>query len=167
MRVEYDNDIKALVALHRTVLKSTQVGRRMLLHRHLIVQAVLVVVCGLFAVNNDPLVVLAVFVALSALAWVLRDRAVVKKYRKDLKGNMPKGPGGVVHRAVTLLDDGLEFESEGRTLRYAWSGLEAVEADQDNLYVMPDGLMHYVIPKNAFGPDQLRAFMEALHRNMA
>ena len=72
-----------------------------------------------------------------------------------------------LNRAVTLLDDGLEFESEGMTLRYAWSGLEAVEADQDNLYVMPDGLMHYVIPKSAFGPDQLREFMETLHRNMA
>ena len=168
MRVEYENDAKNLVALHKRVLRSTDVGRKMLLHRHFMVQAVLVVVCGMFAVNGDRLTVLAVFVALSVLAWVLRDRAVVMKYKKDLKNNMPKGAdgNGLVRRSMALNPDGLGFEAGGQEHRYAWADLEAVEADADNVYVMPEGLMHFVIPKSAFSPEQLQEFMETLKRNV-
>ena len=85
MQIRFTNTLNQLVALQKYALRHTEVGRKMMLHRFIAVESVILLIAVLFAVNHDRLVVLLVFLSVSGLAWTFRERSVIVQFKRDFK----------------------------------------------------------------------------------
>lgn len=165
MQVVYRNNLEDIIALQRKVLRHSRLARKMILHRFLFVEAILLLICFLLMLGNPPQKVLVFFIAISALAWVFRERSLMHQFKKDMKGQLLRDPNAAFKQKTTLILDeaGLKVENTGGVTTHPWDEVEHVGRDDRYLYVITDGMRHYVIPKAAFGGNaQSEAFSQEL-----
>ncbi len=171
MQIRYRNTLNQLVALQKFMLRNSALGRKMMLHRFIMVECILGFICIVFAINHNRLVVLICFAGLSGLAWLLRERSVIVQFKKDFRRERRKNDTHSFDRdrMLTIDADGFQVRIGSQENRYDWSEVEAVGRDKHNIYILLDGVLHYVIPKSAWAdPDQSEQFFNALqsHRNL-
>ena len=170
MQIRYRNTMEQLIALQKFMLRNSAFGKKMMLHRFIMVECILVLICLVFAVNHDRLTVFLCFMGLSALAWLFRERAVILQFKKDFKRERRKDELNLFDRdrIVRLDKDGLLVNVGSQENRYAWHEIETTGQDKKNIYILLRGVLHYVIPKSAWdNSDQAAEFYNALkaHRN--
>lgn len=171
IQIRYRNTLNQLVALQKYMLRNSAFGRKMMLHRFLLVECILVFICVLFAINHNRLVVLICFAGLSGLAWLLRERTVIVRFKKDFRRERRKDDINSFDRdrIMTIDADGFRVQIGSRENRYDWSRVEAVGQDKNNIYILLTGVLHYVIPKSAWQvPDHPEQFFNTLqsYRNL-
>lgn len=171
MQIRYRNTLNQLVALQKFMLRNSALGRKMMLHRFIMVECILGFICFVFAINHNRLVVLLCFAGLSGLAWLLRERSVIVQFKKDFRRERRKDDNHSFDRdrMMTIGADGFQVRIGSLENRYDWSDVEAVGQDKNNIYILLNGVLHYVIPKSAWAdPDQPEQFFDALqsHRNL-
>lgn len=156
MDVRYRNTLDHLVALQKHVLRNTALGRKMVLHRFLMVEVILLLICGLFAVNHDRLKVLLVFAGLSCLAWLFRERAVLMQFRKDFKRENRRDGTGAFHseRILHVSPSGLRLRMGQIENRIGWDQVARIDRDSRYIYILLTGVLHHVIPVSAFADAQ-------------
>ena len=155
MQVRYRNTVGDIVALQKMVLRHTLMGRKILFHRFLVVEAVLLLICLLLMTGHPPGPVMPFFVGFSALAWGFRERPVIRKFTKDLKAQLVRDPEAAFRRETTMTvsEEGLEVANSGAAVTHPWPRVEYVGRDDRYTYVLTDGLRHYAVPAAAFGGD--------------
>jgi hypothetical protein len=129
-------------------------GRRILLHRFVAVEMVLMLVCLLLVVGgNSPAKVLGFFLAVSALAWGGRERSFLLRFKKDMKGQLARDPAAAFRNETDLAcsQSGLMVANSGVTHEHPWAAVEHIGMDRRYIYLLTHGLHHYVIPLSAFG----------------
>jgi hypothetical protein len=171
MQIRYRNTLDQLVALQKFMLRNSDLGRKMMLHRFIMVECLLVFICVVFAINHNRLVVLMCFAGLSGLAWLFRERTVIQQFKKDFRREKRKDDINLFDRdrVMTIDTDGFRVLIGSQENRYDWSEVEAVDQDKHNIYILLKGVLHYVIPKSAWeDPDQSDQFFNTLqsYRNL-
>ena len=137
----------------------------MMLHRFIAVESVILLIAVLFAVNHDRLVVLLVFLSVSGLAWTFRERSVIVQFKRDFKRERRKNHGGTFdkERVLTVSPDGLSVDIDGQQSHYAWNQIIYAGKDRQNVYILTEGVLHYVIPLSAFSGDvEPEVFVESI-----
>lgn len=167
MQIRYRNTLNQLVELQKFMLRNSDLGRKMMLHRFIVVECLLLFICFVFAINHNRLVVLMWFAGLSGLAWLFRERSVILQFKKDFRREKRKDETNLFdrERMMTIDTDGLRVLIGSRENRYDWSEVEAVGQDKNNVFILLKGVLHYVIPKTAWeDPDQSEQFFDTLQR---
>jgi hypothetical protein len=165
MQIRYRNTLNQLVALQKYMLRNSAFGRKMMLHRFIMVECILAFICFVFAINHNRLVVLMCFAGLSGLAWLFRERAVIVQFKKDFRRERRKDEINLFDRdrIMTIDTDGFRVLIGSQENRYEWREVEAVVQDKNNIYILLTGILHYVIPKSAWeNPDQSEQFFNTL-----
>lgn len=57
----------------------------MIVYRFMVVEAIIIVITIVFAINHNRFNVLLGFVIVSGLVWLLRERAVLLQFKKGFK----------------------------------------------------------------------------------
>ncbi len=170
MQIRYTNTLNQLVALQKYALRHTEVGKKIMLHRFIAVESVLLLIAFLFAVNHNRLVVLLVFLSISGLAWTFRERSVIVQFKRDFKRERRKNPGGAFdkERVLTVNPDGLAVDIDGQRAHHTWDKIIYTGKDRQNVYILLEGVLHYVIPLSAFSGDVVpEAFLESIASHSA
>ena len=165
MQIRYRNTLKQLVSLQKFMLRNSAFGKKMMLHRFIMVECILVFICAIFAINHNRLVVLACFAGLSGLAWLFRERAVIMQFKKDFKRERRKDDINLFDRdrILTIDENGFQVMIGNQDNQYAWNEVEATGQDKHNIYILLNGVLHYVIPKSAWeDPEQALRFFKNL-----
>ncbi len=151
MQIRYRNTLDHLVALQKFVLRNTDAGKKMMLHRYIVIEMILVFIFSLFAVNHDRLKVLLVFVMVSAVAWLFRERTVLVQFRRDFKREQRKDNLGMFEkdRVLNIDRNGMRVSIGSNENLYTWDQVELTGRDGKHLYIILKGLLHYVIPLSA------------------
>jgi hypothetical protein len=152
MKVIYNNDIKDLIALQKFVLRNTGTGKKMMLHRFLAVETIIVFITIVFAINHNPFRVFLGFVIVSSLAWLFRERSVLLQFRKDFKRERRKDKEGRFdrQRVMSISPSGITVDIGAQQSRYAWDEVDMTGQDKHHVYIILTGVLHYVIPQTAF-----------------
>lgn len=171
MQIRYRNTLNQLVALQKFMLRNSAFGRKIMLHRFIVVESLLIFICFIFAINHNRLMVLICFAGLSGVAWLFRERAVIVQFKKDFRRERRKDDINLFDRdrMMTIDADGFRVLTGSQENRYDWSEVEAVGQDKNNIYMLLTGVLHYVIPKSAWkDPDQSQQFFNTLqsYRNL-
>ena len=168
MQIRYRNTLEQLIALQKFMLRNSAFGKKMMLHRFIMVECILGFICVVFAVNHDRATVFLCFVGLSVLAWVFRERTVILQFKKDFKRERRKDGLNMFDRdrMLRLDDGGLLVTIGSQENRYAWNDVETTGQDKKNIYILLKGVLHYVIPKSAWdNTDQAAEFYHTLEAN--
>lgn len=152
MQVRYKNDIKDLIALQKYVLRNTDTGKKMMLHRFMAVEAIILFITIVFAINHNPLKVFLGFIIVSCLAWLFRERSVLLQFRKDFKRERRKDKEGLFdrERVLSIGPSGLTVEIGTQKSQYAWDEVDMSGQDKHHVYIILKGVLHYIIPQTAF-----------------
>lgn len=137
----------------------------MMLHRFIAVETIFFLIALMFAINNNPLVVLLVFLAVSGLAWLFRERSVLLQFKRDFKRERRKDETGMFEkdRILTVEPDGLTVDIGDQRTDYTWGEVVYAGKDKKNVYIIMGGVLHYVIPLNAFTDEnESNAFLESI-----
>ena len=155
MQIRYRNTLNELVALQKHALRHTEVGKKMMLHRFIAVESIFFLIALMFAINNNPLVVLLVFLGVSGLAWLFRERSVLLQFRRDFKRERRKDESGMFEkeRLLTIDPDGLTVVIGDQRTNYEWDEVVYAGKDRKNVYIIMTGVLHYVIPLTAFADE--------------
>ena len=155
MEVRYHNTLNQLVALQKYVLRNTETGRKMMLHRFILVEVIIVGITIIFAINHNRLNVLLGFLIVSSLAWLFRERSVIVQFRKDFKRERRKDETGQFDRdrILRITPDGLSVQIGLEQTQYQWDELEMAGRDPKHVYLLLRGVLHYVIPLSAFSDE--------------
>lgn len=165
MQIRYRNTIDHLVALHKFFLRRTRFGKKMMLHRFIAVESIIVFITIIFAINHNRLKVFLGFVVLSSLAWLFRERSVLLQFKKDFKRERRKDEGGLFDkdRILNVTPEGLTVDIGSQHARYAWDQVEMTGRDHRHVYIILKGVLHYVIPVSAFaGNHEVDIFLESI-----
>jgi hypothetical protein len=165
MEICYTNTLDHLVSLQKYVLRHTAFGRRMMLHRFIAVEIVILFIAVLFAINHNPLKVLLGLAIVSGLAWVFRERSVLLQFKRDFKRERRKDEKRLFdkRRRLEIMEDGIVVDIGGNRNRYRWDEVETVGMDRRHIYIVMTGVLHYVIPLSAFpNPGEAGRFMETI-----
>ncbi|MGD9364779.1 MAG: YcxB family protein [Desulfobacteraceae bacterium] len=155
MQIRYRNTLEHLVALQKYVLRKTDFGKKMMLHRFIAVEVIVLFITIIFAINHNRFKVFLGFVIITGLAWLFRERSVLLQFKRDFKRERRKDDKGLFDkdRILTIAPDGLKI-SIGDTLnQYAWDQVVMVGHDRKLLYIILKGVLHYVIPLSAFADE--------------
>jgi hypothetical protein len=153
------------VALQKFALRHTEIGKKMMLHRFIAVESIFLFIAILFAVNHNRFMVLLVFLAVSGLAWLFRERSVLLQFKKDFKRERRKDDTGLFdkERIMSLGPGGLTVDIGDQRSHYTWDQVKHTGKDKKHVYVILSGVLHYVIPISAFtGDHDPEAFLEAI-----
>ncbi len=143
-------------------------GKRLLVHRFVMVEILLLLICLLLMLGNHPLRILPAFVAISGLAWWFRERAVMVQFKRDMKGQLMRDPDAAFTRQTSMetTEEGFTVTNSGVTARFFWREVEHIEADDRCIFILSEGMQHYVVPKAAFGsPVEASAFFRFITRS--
>ncbi len=165
MEIRYNNSIEDLVALQKVVVRRSSISKKIVKHRFVTMEIILLLLCLLFIFNNPVWKVLLAFVFLSVLMWLFRERSVVLQFKKDLKKEMRRDTHNslLAERQLKISPDGIEARMEARISNFTWDQVEYINHDDQYLYFVMKGLLHFIIPKSAFADEaQLNMFLEAL-----
>lgn len=165
MQIRYRNTLDQLVALQKYVLRHTQFGKKIMLHRFLTVETVVLFISVIFAINHNRFKVFLGFVIVSALAWIFRERSVLLQFRKDFKREHRKDESGLFEkdRILSIGLDGLTVQIGGEQSHYHWEQVEMTGRDSKHIYIILKGVLHYVIPLSAFADErEADAFLEGI-----
>lgn len=152
MQVRYKNDIKDLIALQKYVLRNTDTGKKMMFHRFMAVEAIILFITIVFAINHNPINVFLGFIIVSSLAWLFRERSVLLQFRKDFKRERRKDKDGLFERerVFSIDSSGIKVEIGTQQSQYAWDEVDMAGQDEHYVYIILTGVLHYVIPQTAF-----------------
>ena len=147
MQIRYHNTLDHLVTLQKYVLRFTAFGKRMMPHRFIAVEIVIVFISALFSINHNPLKVLLGLVVVSGLAWLFRQRSVLLQFKRERR----KDRGGSFdrQRILTIAPDGPSINTGAHQSKHPWDDVESVARDRKHIYIVLKGVRHYVIPLNA------------------
>jgi hypothetical protein len=137
----------------------------MMLHRFIAVESIILLIAILFAVNHNRVIVLLVFLFVSGLAWLFRERSVLVQFKRDFKKERRKNDGGAFEkeRIMTVAQEGLTVDIDGRRTHYTWDRIVYTGKDRKHVYILLSGVLHYVIPLSAFSGDlEPEAFLESI-----
>ena len=165
MQVRYRNTLDDLIALQKFVLRHTDFGKKMMLHRFITVEIIIFLISLLFTFNHNPFKVLLVFIALSALAWLFRERSVLVQFRKDFKREDRRDESGAFHRdrTISINASGITVHSGGGRNSHTWDEVALISRDAKYVYVVLKGVLHHVIPLSAFHDENdAQQFMDAM-----
>lgn len=165
MQIQYRNTLDHLVALQKYVLRHTDFGKKMMLHRFLAVEAIIVFITIFFAVNHNRFIVLMSFVIVSGLAWLFRERSVLLQFRKDFKRERRRDDQGLFDedRIMRIAPGGLTVEVGTQHTHHHWSKVEMTGRDRRYVYIILTGVLHYIIPVSAFSNDtEVGNFLDAI-----
>lgn len=165
MEIRYHNTLDHLVALQKQVLRKTEAGKKMMLHRFILVEAIIIGITIIFAINHNRLNVLLGFLIVTGLAWMFRERSVIVQFRKDFKRERRKDETGQFDkdRILRINPDGLEVQVGLEQTQYDWDQLEWAGRDRKHVYILLKGVLHYVIPVTAFSDENaVTQFLEAI-----
>lgn len=156
MKLAYHNTLADLIALQQSMLRHSAFGQKLMLHRFLMVEAVLFVICLMFAINGNPLIVLMVFLGLSVLAWFFRERSVIQQFKKDFKKELRKDEENsfAQPRIMQITKEHLEVSTGNHHQAHPWSTIEWTGQDERRLYLVTSGVLHYTIPKTTFQDEE-------------
>ena len=159
MQIRYRNTLDQLIALQKFMLRNSAFGKKMMLHRFIMVECILGFICLVFAVNHNRLIVFLFFVGLSGLAWLFRQRTVIVQFKKDFKRERRKDELNLFDkdRILRFDDVGLRIDIGSQENSYTWSEVETIGQDTKNIYILLTGVLHYVIPKTAWDTEDLSA----------
>ncbi len=151
MQIRYRNTLDDLVALQKFVLRNTDTGKKMMLHRYIVVEIILVLILSLFAVNHNRWNVLLAFLIVSTLAWLFRERSVLVQFKRDFKRERRKDKQGLFDRdRILRIDaDGFDISIGTDTTHHDWDQVELTGKDRKHIYIVLKGLLHHVIPLSA------------------
>ena len=152
MKLAYHNNLDDLIALQKCMLRHSAFGRKLMLHRFLMVEAVLLFICLMFAINGNPFKVLLVFLALSTLAWTFRERSVIQQFKKDFKKELRKDEENsfAQPRILKISPEQLEVSAGDNHQAHPWPSVEWTGQDERRLYIITSGVLHYAVPKSVF-----------------
>lgn len=136
----------------------------MMFHRFVAVESILLFIAVLFAVNHDRLLVLLIFLFVSGLAWLFRERSVLLQFKKDFKRERRKNNTNMFEkeRIMTIAPDGLTVDVGEQRTRYTWDQVVYAGKDSKHVYILLTGMLHYVIPLSAFSNHSPEALLEAI-----
>jgi hypothetical protein len=170
VQIRYRNTLNDLVALQKYVLRHTDEGKKMMRHRFLMVEAIVVAIAAIFAINHDRMAVLLGFLLATALAWLFRERSVVLQFKKDFKRERRRDESGLFDRdrIVSVDDRGMSVRTGPRHIDYTWDQLQMIGRDNKYIYIVLRGILHYVVPISAFNDQQAsEAFFESIQGHLA
>jgi len=155
VQIRYRNTLNQLVALQKHALRHTDVGKKMMLHRFIAVEAIFFLIALMFAINNNRLIVLLVFLGVSGLAWLFRERSVLLQFKRDFKRERRKDDTGMFEkeRILTVGPDGLTVDIGDQQTHYTWNEVAHTGKDRKHVYIIMSGVLHYVIPLTAFNDE--------------
>lgn len=155
MQIRYRNTLEHLVALQKYVLRNTDFGKRMMLHRFIAVEAIVLFITIIFAINHNRFKVFLGFVIITGLAWLFRERSVLLQFKRDFKRERRKDDLGLFDRdrILTIAPDGLKISIGDTQNQYAWDQVVMVGHDRKLLFIILKGVLHYVIPLSAFADE--------------
>ncbi len=155
MQIRYRNTIKHLLALQKYVLRNTTTGKTMMLHRFLAVEAIILFITIIFAINHNPFKVFLGFVIVSCLAWIFRERSVLLQFKKDFKRERRKDKEGLfdMDRILNIAPDGITVNIGSQRNEYTWDEVDMTGKDKHHVYILLTGVLHYVIPMTAFADE--------------
>jgi hypothetical protein len=165
MQVRYRNTLKHLIALQKYVLRNTDTGKKMMFHRFLAVEAIILLIAIILATGNNPFKVFLGFIAVSCLAWVLRERSVLLQFRKDFKREQRKDKDGLFEkeRIVNIAPESFSVDIGSQRTEYTWDQIELTGKDNHYVYIILTGVLHYVIPLSAFSDgDEVDIFLNSI-----
>jgi len=156
LQIRYCNTLNHLVALQKYLLRNTSFGRKMMLHRFIAVEAVIVFISIFFAINHNRINVLIGFATVSGLAWLFRRRSVLLQFKKDFKRERRKDKSGSFEkeRVLSITPDELCISVDANQTCHTWDEVETTDRDREHIYIILKGVLHYVIPVTAFADDQ-------------
>lgn len=155
MQIRYRNTLEHLVALQKYVLRNTDFGKKMMLHRFIAVEIIVLFIAIIFAINHNRFKVFLGFVIITGLAWLFRERSVLLQFRRDFKRERRKDDQGLFDkdRILTIAPDGLKISIGDTQNQYGWDQVVTVGHDRRLLYIILKGVLHYVIPLSAFADE--------------
>ena len=165
MQIRYRNTMEHLVALQKFVLRNSEFGKKMMLHRFIAVETVIVLISIIFAINHNRFKVLLGFLVVSGLAWLFRERSVLLQFKRDFKRERRKDESGMFDkdRIMTVDAEGLTVEIGTQETRYSWDRIGATGQDRKHVFIVTNGVLHYVIPLSAFSKNEdPKAFLDAI-----
>lgn len=156
MKLAFHNTLPDLIALQKRMLRHSAFGQKLMLHRFLMVEAVLLFICLMFAINGNPLIVLLVFAGLSVLAWFFRERSVIQQFKKDFKKEQRKDEENsfAQPRIMQIKAEHLEVSTGDHHMAHPWPTVEWTGQDDRLLYIVTKGVLHYAIPKSTFQDEE-------------
>jgi len=156
MKLAYHNTLADLIALQKCMLRHSAFGQKLMLHRFLMVEAVLFFICLMFAINGSPFKVFLIFAALSALAWTLRERSVIQQFKKNFKKELRKDEekSFAQPRIMQISPEHLEVSPGDNHQAHPWPSVEWTGQDERLLCIITKGVLHYAVPKNVFLDDE-------------
>ncbi len=156
MKLAYHNSLADLIALQKRMLRHSAFGQKLMLQRFLMVEAVLLFICLMFAINGNPLIVLLVFAGLSVLAWFFRERSVIQQFKKDFKKELRKDEENSFSqpRIMQITPQHFEVSTGDHNQSHPWSTVEWTGQDERLLYLITKGILHYAIPKSTFKDEE-------------
>lgn len=165
MEIRYRNTLDQLLALQKFVLRNSHIGKRMMLHRFLAAEAIILFITVIFTINHNLFKVLIGFAILTGLAWVLRERSVILQFKKDFKRERRKNEAGLFdkNRILSIAPEGLTVRIGNDQTHYTWYRIETVGRDRKHIYLVLDSVLHYVIPISAFSDEsEADTFLETI-----
>lgn len=156
MKLAYHNTLNDLIALQKCMLRHSAFGQKLMLHRFLLVEAVLFFICLMFAINGNPFKVLLIFAALSVLAWSFRERSVIQQFKKDFKKELRKDEENsfAQPRIMKIGPEHLEVSAGDNHQAHPWQTVEWTGQDERLLYIITKGVLHYAVPKSVFKDEE-------------
>jgi len=137
----------------------------MMLHRFIAVEVIVLFIVCVFAVNHDRFKVFLVFVIVSCLAWVLRERSVLVQFKKDFKRERRKDEDGLFDkdRILSIAPNGITVDIGSQQNHYDWDQVDITGKDSKYIYIILKGVLHYIIPLSAFSDEkETTAFLESI-----
>jgi hypothetical protein len=163
MKIAYHNTLDDLLALQRCMLRHSAFGRKLMLHRFLVVEIILLFICLMFAVNDNPFKVFLIFTAISVIAWTFRERSVILQFKKDFKKELRKDEENsfAQTRIMQIGPQGLEVSTGANHQNHPWPSVEWTGQDKHLLYIITRGVLHYAVPKSVFqDEEELEIFLK-------
>ena len=152
MQIQYHNTLDHLVALQKYVLRHSEFGKRMMLHRFIAVEIIIVFIAILFAVNHNPFNVFLGLVIVSGLAWLFRERSVLLQFKRDFKRERRKDKTGLfdLPRTLAIGPEGITAKIGPNDNRHGWHEVSTSGRDSKYIYIVLTGVLHYVVPLASF-----------------
>lgn len=156
MEIQYRNTLDHLMALQKYVLRNSLMGKKMMLHRFMVVETIVIFITIIFAINGNPWKVFLGFAIATGLAWLFRERAVMLQFKKDFKRERRKDESGSFEkdRILRIALEGISVRIDGETVHYQWDEVDTAGRDRKHLYIVLTGVLHYVIPISAFSEEK-------------
>ena len=171
MQVRYRNTLEHIVALQKFVLRNTAFGKKMMVHRFMMVEIIIFLICLLFVFNHNPIKVLIGFIALSGLAWIFRERSVLMQFKKDFKREDRRDESGTFHkdRVLSIDPNGFTIRSGAGETACGWDQVDLIGNDTKYIYIVLKSVLHHVVPLSAFSDreesDQFLTAMRTFQSN--